>query len=184
MVFCLVKPHSSFIRQSYPTAQMTLLHHLPLCRLHSLDFLAQAPLSVCSLIYFITSLPSIPGSFITSLLLLHPASCFVTPLHFQIHHTFTLPQCVTSLSKNTQYADVSTTSTVSTCARHTAKKVIRYKREQFSWAMLAKDILLLTRHNKHRIRETDTQTLAMARQVIAHTPTLLAGTEDETYCLR
>ena len=56
MVFCLVKPHSSFIRQSYPTAQMTLLHHLPLCRLHSLDFLAQAPLSVCSLIYFITSL--------------------------------------------------------------------------------------------------------------------------------
>jgi hypothetical protein len=64
MVFCLVKPHNSFIRQSYPTAQMTLLHHLPLCRLHSLDFLAQAPLSVCSLIYFITSLPSSPGTFI------------------------------------------------------------------------------------------------------------------------
>jgi hypothetical protein len=49
--------------------------------------------------------------------------------------------------------------------------------------MLAKGILL-TRHNKHRIRGTDTQTLAMARQAIAPTPTLLAGTEDETYCLR
>jgi hypothetical protein len=182
MIFCLVKPHNSFIRQSYPTAQMTLLHHLPLCRLHSLDFLAQAPLSVCSLIYFITSLPSIPGCFITSLL--HPAYCFVTPLHFGIHQTLTLSQCVTSLSKNTRCADVSTTSTVSTCARLTVKRDIRYKREQFSWATLAKGILLLTKHNKHRIRETDTQTLAMARQAIAHTPTLLAGTEDETYCLR
>jgi hypothetical protein len=73
-----------------PSAQMTLfLHHLALIHPPSLDFLAQASLSVCSLIYFIASLllSKTFHNILTSSNL--PLSrCFITPLHhLSVHFT-------------------------------------------------------------------------------------------------
>lgn len=179
---------------------MTLYNHRSYLSCPPLDFFAKASLSSLLVIIFpcvtVICLRQSHNFYYLIQLAPRPLRWYPITSHFRYHnHNRCKAQdayyfitistvCAISLSRDSRSAGVSTTSITSICAQHTALRDIIYKKEQFWWDMLARDI---PHNNKRLLRHAmGTQTLDTALQVtprIDITPHR-AGTADETYCLR
>lgn len=175
-----------FLRQSHPSAQMTLLHHLALCRLPSLEFPCSG-FSFSLLLNIFHNLLAIhlnPLHNVWQPLLRTPLPLRLLPHYSSTSSYYSISPCAISSLNGTQCAAAYTTSTMSTCALRTVSKGTQYKREQSWSAMLVRNILN-TKHQQNHLRVVAIRIRVMERQAMVHTDTTRhGGIGDETYCLR
>lgn len=126
----LAKPQW-FLRQSHPSAQMTLLHHLALCRLPSLEFLC-SDFSFSLLLNIFHNLTAVylrPFHNSCQSVRRTPPPLLLFPHYTSTSSQHSISPCAISSLNGTQCAAAYTTSTMSTCARHTVSKGTQFKRE-------------------------------------------------------
>ena len=165
---------------------MTLLHHLALCRLPSLDF----PCSGFSFSLLLNIFHNLPAIHLNPLhnfwqpLLPTPLLLRLLPYYSSTPSYYSISSCAISSLNGTQCAAAYTTSTMSTCALHTVSKGIQYRREQ-SWSATPVRNTPSTKHQQNHLQVVAIRIRVMERQATVHIDTTHhGGIGDETYCLR